>query len=110
MKSTLRADDRVLLLAIPSHGEVANIARILITGSLVALGTADEVDAARREFQEFDNVMFLDARPDSIPWRNGYFSRIFVPAHLEQLLGSAGPELHRVLAPGGEIIRERQDC
>jgi hypothetical protein len=110
VKSTLRADDRVLLLAIPSHQEVANIARILMTGSLVALGTAEEVDAARREFHEFDNVMFLDARPDSIPWRDGYFSRIFVPAHLDSLLRSAAPELHRVLAPGGEIVRDRQDC
>ena len=38
-----RADDRVLLLAIPAERELAALARILIRGSVVALGTAEEV-------------------------------------------------------------------
>lgn len=110
MSAPLRADDRVLMLAIPSRQELAGIARLLISGSLVALGTADEVDDARAKLAEFDNVMFLDARPDSIPWRDAYFTKILVPAHLEPLLRSAGPELHRLLAPGGQIVTARQDC
>jgi hypothetical protein len=110
VSAKLRADDRVLMLAIPSSGELAAIARLLAAGSLVALGTAEEVDSARASLAEFDNIMFLDARPDSIPWRDAYFTKILVPPHLEPLLRSAAPELHRLLAPGGEIITSRQDC
>ena len=107
---TLRADDRVLMLAIASYKEMARIARTLTSGTLVALGSAEEVDAARSQCAALDNVMFLDARPDSIPWRDQYFTRILVPPHFEPLLRSSAPELHRVLVPGGEILLERQDC
>jgi hypothetical protein len=98
------------MLAIPSRREMAGVARVLMSGSLVAIGTADEVDEARANLAEFDNVMFLDARPDSIPWRDAYFTKILVPTHLEPLLRSAAAELHRLLAPGGEIVTGSQDC
>ena len=72
-----RADDCVLLLAIPAEQELAALARILIRGSVVALGTADEVAAARSRFIEFDNVMLLDAPPDrmSLARRSVYQDR-----------------------------------
>ncbi len=105
MNSALRADDRVLLLAIPSEADLAAIARVLMSGVLVALGDGDEVDRARHAMAEFENVMFLEASPERIPWREGYFSKILVPPHLESLLPQIEPELHRVLAPGGDIIR-----
>ena len=110
MNRPLRADDHILLLAIPAHQEVARLARVLVKGSLVALGTADEVDAARQTFSEFDNVLFLNARPDAIPWREHYFTQILVPPHLEPLMRSIAPELDRVLAPGGAILTQRQDA
>ncbi|HSU32209.1 MAG TPA: hypothetical protein VLJ11_13335 [Bryobacteraceae bacterium] len=99
-----RADDRVLLLAIPSRADLAAIARVLMNGVLVALGTRDEVDQARRSMADFDNVMFLDASPEQIPWREAYFTKILVPPHMESLLSLIATELHRVLAPGGEIL------
>jgi hypothetical protein len=52
---------------------------------------------------EFDNVMFVEASPQQIPWREHYFTKIVVPPHMEAVLRSSGAELHRVLAPGGEI-------
>jgi hypothetical protein len=48
--ATLRADDHVLLLDIPSTAELAAIARILVRGSLVALGSRDAVDRARASY------------------------------------------------------------
>ncbi len=102
---TFRADDRVLFLTLPSTGELAAIARMLMTGVLVALGSRDEVQAARQAMAEFENVMFLDAPPDQIPWRDAYFTKVVVPPHLERILPSAAAEIHRVLSPGGEIIR-----
>jgi len=108
MAAAFRSDDRVLLLAIPSRADLAAIARVLMTGVLVALGDADEVDAARQSMADFENVMFLDASPGQIPWREAYFTKILVPPHLESLLPNISAELHRVLAPEGEIISSAQ--
>ncbi len=80
------------------------LGRVLMNGCLVALGDPEEVDQARRTLSEFDNLMFLAASPERIPWQNAFFTKILVPAHLQPLLASFGSELNRVLAPGGEII------
>ena len=104
---TLRADDRVLLLDIVSIPEMAAMARILFQGSLVAMGAREQVDEARAALSEFDNVMFIEAPPNQIPWRNEYFTKVLVQPHMAVFLRSAGPELQRVLAPGGEIVLEK---
>jgi hypothetical protein len=101
----LQADDRVLLLAIPSMSELTSTARVVMNGVVVALGDRDEVRAACAAMSEFKNVMFLEALPDQIPWRAAYFTKIIVPPHLEALLPYVADELHRVLAPGGLIVK-----
>ncbi len=101
-----RSDDRVLLLAIPAKQDLAALARLLVRGTVVALGTAEEVAEARMHFQEFGNVMLLDAPPDKIPWHGGAFDKIVVPQQYERLLPHLSQELHRLLAPGGEIIQK----
>ncbi len=101
-----RADDRVLLLAIPAEQELAALARILMRGIVVALGTAEEVAAARERLGEFTNVMLLDAPPDRIPWRGAGFSKIVVPRQYERILPQLAGELDRLLSPGGEIVRK----
>ena len=106
---TLRADDRVLLLAIPPVPDLAAMARVLITGSVVALGTPEEVDDARREMAEFDNVLFLEASPERVPWRDQFFTKILIPPHLERLLPEISNEIHRLLAPGGTIVSSGVD-
>lgn len=107
---TLRADDRVLCLEIPAPGTVASFAAALENGLLVALGSSEDVDAARAAARDLHNVMFIEARPEAIPWQDSYFTKIFVPSQLEPLLRAAAPELHRLLAPGGEIVLDRQAC
>ena len=104
--NSFRADDRVLLLAIPAKQELAALARVLIRGMVVALGTAEEIAEARPFFADFDNVMLLDAPPDKIPWRDHAFSKIVVPHQYERILPYLAPELDRLLAPGGDIIHK----
>jgi hypothetical protein len=94
---TLRSDDRVLLLAMPPVKELAAMARILIRGVVVVLAEQNPALA------EFSNVMFLDASPANVPWRDGFFTKIYVPRQWERLAAS---EVVRLLAPGGEIVRE----
>ncbi|HZQ56247.1 MAG TPA: hypothetical protein VFB14_28925 [Bryobacteraceae bacterium] len=103
--TALRSDDRVLFLAIPPDTELANIARILMRGVVVALGTETEVEEGRRSMADWDNVLFLSAAPNRIPWRSAYFTKIMVPPQFEPILSTIANELHRLLAPGGEIVR-----
>jgi hypothetical protein len=109
MSQALRADDQILLLDIPSRAELVSMARILMRGAVVALGSADEVDRARREMAEFDNALFLDASPAAIPWRDGYFTKVIVPPHLEPLLPQIAKEIQRVLRPNGTVVRTAID-
>jgi hypothetical protein len=104
--TSFRADDRVLLLAIPAKQELAALARILIRGTVVALGTAEEVAEARPFFGDFENVMLLDAPPDKVPWHGAGFSKIVVPHQYERILPQLTEELDRLLATGGEIIHK----
>ncbi|HMF78013.1 MAG TPA: hypothetical protein VK604_20320 [Bryobacteraceae bacterium] len=101
----IRSDDRLLLLAIPAPQELAALARVLLRGTLVVIGSPEEIAAAQPSLTEFDNVMFLEGTPAAIPWRGPGFTKILVPHHLERLLPHIADELQRVLAPGGEIVR-----
>ena len=105
MNEQLRADDHILLLDIPSVRELQNMARILMRGSIVVLGSADGVEAARQAMADFDNVLFVDAAPDRIPWREAYFTKVIVPPHFEPLLPQISAEVHRVLRADGVIVR-----
>jgi hypothetical protein len=105
VNTPLRSDDHVLFLDIPPVQELQAMARLLMRGSIVALGSADDVQNARRAMAEFDNVMFLEATPDRIPWRQGYFTRIIVPPHFERIMAQISGEVERVLRPGGVIVR-----
>ncbi len=104
--NAFRADDRVLLLAIPAKQELAALARILIRGIVVALGTTEEVAEARPFFDDFENIMLLDAAPDKIPWHGAGFSKIVVPHQYERILPYLAQDLDRLLAPGGEVIHK----
>jgi hypothetical protein len=103
--SSFRSDDRVLFLAFPASAELTNVARILMRGVVVVLGSETEVEEGRRTMADWDNVLFLSATPDRIPWRDGYFTKIMVPPQFERILPNLAGELHRVLALGGEMVR-----
>ncbi len=110
MSQVLRADDQVLLLDIPSTNELVAMSRVLMRGTVVALGSSEAVDRARRDLAEFDNVMFIDASPAEIPWRDAYFTKVIVPPHLEPLLPQISQEVQRVLRPDGIVVRTTVDA
>ena len=103
MTTPIRSDDRLLLLAIPAVQELAALARLLIRGTVVAIGSREEIAAAQPAFAEFHNVMFLEASLDRIPWRGAGFTKVLVPRHLKAFLPGISDELQRILAPGGEV-------
>jgi hypothetical protein len=106
----LRSDDRVLSLGILSVAETAAMARVLISGVLVGIGEPDEVNEARQQLSEFDNVMFISAGPDRIPWRDAYFTKILIPPHLQAVKAAYETEWQRLLAPGGELMSATSDA
>ncbi len=108
VNAQLRSDDHVLLLDIPSVAELQVMSRILMSGSLVAIGSEDDVESARRAMAEFDNVLFIAATPDRIPWREAYFTKIIVPPQFERIMAQIGGEVQRLLRPGGVIVRSTE--
>ncbi len=72
----LAPDDKVLSLGIPDSALVRAIAARLSRGVLVALDESEAVRAARREFRDLTNVMFVPGTPDEIPWQDGFFTRV----------------------------------
>lgn len=104
-----RPDDRVLSLVIPPPAETAAIARVLTAGCFVGIGDSDEVEGAQREFAECNNVTFLKATPDRIPWHGAFFTKVIVPWNFQPLIPDVQNELMRVLAPGGEIVSNTED-
>jgi hypothetical protein len=72
-------DDRVLFLAIPAIPVIREMAGGLDRGLIVAIGSDDEVRAARRECADLENVLFVGATPDDIPWRSGFFTQVIDP-------------------------------
>jgi len=69
-------DDKVLYLGIPDSAVIRAAAARLTRGILVAMDDAARVRAARREFHDFTNVMFVPGLPDEIPWKDGFFTRV----------------------------------
>src|SRR5947209_9955796 len=69
-------DDKVLFLGIPDAAAVRHAAARLKCGLLVAISDAEQVRAARREFNDVTNAMFVPGTPDDIPWQDGFFTRV----------------------------------
>jgi hypothetical protein len=93
------ADERVLAVGLSDPARIGDWAAVAV---LVAAIDPDDVKVreARRVLAAFDNVMVSPGSRDEIPWRDAWFSLVL---DLEQ--GPDTRELHRVLAPGGRILR-----
>ena len=101
----IQPNDRILLLSIPDAELVRELAARAAMGLVVALGEDDSVRAARGVHRELENVMFLPASVEDIPWQGGYFSLIV------DFGGERGAaqqaEIARLLAPGGRVETAR---
>ena len=102
----LKANDRVLLLALPADEQLIGIAQSLTAGLVVGLAAEEQVYRARRLLADFDNVMFAPADPEGeIPWRDSFFTVIYAPMY-----ESASDEILRVLSPGGVAYLASSEC
>lgn len=72
----LAPDDKILYLGIPDSTVIRAAASRLTCGLIVAIGDAEKVREARREFRDLTNAMFVPGSPDEIPWRDGFFTRV----------------------------------
>jgi SAM-dependent methyltransferase len=106
----LRPNDRVLLLSIPEPAVVAEIAARLSAGVVVGLGGDEEVRAARRAARDLENVMFVPAPPEEIPWRDGFFTKVIDWRGGWQNPEQVAREVARVLAPGGQVYLADPAC
>ena len=97
----VRPGDRVLMISIADPGVVEAVAGLLTGGLLVGLGEDEEVRAARRSARDIENVMFVPAPPDDIPWQGSYFTKAVDIACRWRQPERFARELRRVLARGG---------
>ena len=74
-----------------------SLAAKLTTGLLVVLGSDDEVREGRRRHASLDNVMFVAASAEEIPWQDGFFTQVLDPAGLWANSAKAASEIARVL-------------
>lgn len=94
----IRADDRVLLLALPPAPELRAIAQRASDGIVVGLANGDALYEARRELKECANVMVTPGEPDGmLPWKDEFFTVVYAPTAAEP-----SEEILRVLQPGGQ--------
>ena len=73
----------------------------LTSGLLVVLGSDDATREGRRKFASFDNIMFVAASAEEIPWQDRFFTQVLDPAGDWANSARAAQEIARVLAPGG---------
>jgi len=106
----VRPNDRVLLLSIPEMSLVFGLAARLTAGVLVGLGQDEEVRTARRAARELNNVMFVAAPPEEVPWQDGFFSVAVDAACRWERPAQVAAELARVLGPGGQVYLRRSEA
>ena len=90
------SEERVLVLSLANTSWIRNLAR---GHTLVGVGTAAQVRAARQEFADLDNVMFVSGSRDEIPWQTQWFTLI-----VDGDGGAATEAMQRALAEGGRIV------
>ncbi|MBK5294008.1 MAG: hypothetical protein JJE04_20325 [Acidobacteriia bacterium] len=99
----LQRGDRVLFLTIPDKALAASFSAQVGHGILVGIGTREEIAEARRVMIEIENMMFVPATPDEIPWQDGFFNCILDPRGGWEVTPLTEREIARVLAPGGMV-------
>jgi hypothetical protein len=96
--SSFSEQDRVLFLTPPEDTFLQNLAARLTHGLVVILGSDDEISLGRRKHAALDNVMFLAASAEDIPWQDGFFTKVLDPAGRWADSRKAAQEITRIQA------------
>jgi len=108
-RMALHRGERVLDLGCGAGWATRRLAQAVEGGPGMAVGLdiSDEmIDRARQASAEIEDVLFVKAAADEIPWRDEYFDKVlsiesfYYYPDQESVLR----ELYRVLAPGGKIF------
>jgi ubiquinone/menaquinone biosynthesis C-methylase UbiE len=99
--------DRVLFLTTPEWGVIAEAAERVGQGVVVCLAERETIQEWRRRAVKLENVMFVAAGADEIPWQDGFFSWVFGGGALVD--AAACREAARVVTPGGCVRAEVAD-
>ena len=89
----------MLFLTPPEDAFLRALAARLSGGLLVVLGSDDETSQGRQQFADLDNVMFVAASAEDIPWQDGFFTQVLDPAGRWADSPKAAQEMARVRAP-----------
>jgi ubiquinone/menaquinone biosynthesis C-methylase UbiE len=108
----LRAGERVLDLGCGTGWATRILARLVGdgpggSGQVVGLDVSDEmVRRARAQSKDFDNVMYVWASANEIPWQDNYFHKVLSVESFYYYADQkkALAELSRVMAPQGELF------
>ncbi len=66
----------------------------------MVLGSDDEIRKGRRKFATLDNIMFVAASAEEIPWQDAFFTQVLDPKGSWTNSSKAALEIARVLALG----------
>jgi ubiquinone/menaquinone biosynthesis C-methylase UbiE len=104
-KMRVAPTDNVLDVGCGSGWLVRRLAKLAHEGRVVGMDISDEmIRLARRNSQDFDNVLFVTGEVAEIPWEGNFFQHtISVESSYYWPDPAAGiKELFRVLQPGGQ--------
>lgn len=102
----MEARDRILEIGCGEGWASRLLASLVPEGMVVGLDVSDEmIRKARAASTAHENILFVWADAESIPWQERFFSRVF---SVESFYYVERPEIalreiYRVLAPGGSV-------
>jgi ubiquinone/menaquinone biosynthesis C-methylase UbiE len=107
-RMALKAGDRVLDLSCGVGWATRLLARAVEGGQGVAVGvdvSEEMIARARAASRDVENLLFAISAAEEIPWRDDYFEKVLSieSFYYYQDQEVVLRELHRVLAPGGEL-------
>jgi hypothetical protein len=89
-------DSRVLFISPPGDAELRSLAEKLRNGLIVVLGTPELVHQGRKLHSDLENVMFVPATAEDIPWQDAFFDQVLDPKAQWQSSLRAAAEILRV--------------
>jgi ubiquinone/menaquinone biosynthesis C-methylase UbiE len=95
--------DRILHIGCGEGRITRTLADLAKEGSVIGLDVSNEmIHRAREQSSSIENVLYLWAGMDQIPWQENFFTKVLcTDALYDENTERVLREIHRVLAPGG---------